>query len=558
MICCATGLPATSSAQSLALQQVAAGLDRPVFLAQLPGDHRLFVVEQSGQIRILANGVLAQQPYLDISSQVTIGTSAGDERGLLGFAFHPDYLANGLFFVNYTTTIDGQLTTRVSRFSANGDPATAATADAASETELLSYVQPFNNHNGGMLAFGPNDGYLYIASGDGGSGNDPQNNAQTLSTLLGKLLRIDVNEGGPNAGTGGPAYDIPADNPFANGNGGLPEIWAYGLRNPWRFSFDSGTGDLYIGDVGQTAREEVDYREAGSEAGANFGWRVLEGTRCNTTVPGVTEETCNDMAAVAVAPVHEYPRTDGRAITGGYVYRGAAIPELQGVYIFGDYVLANIWSFLLDEGAVTRFQNRTDDLDPEQTLAALVSFSIDANGEIYVLSQDGGKVYRITREQGTAPAPQELLASFASADGDNSGGLTLAEAQVVWAELEPRVFGAMDLDGNDEVTERELLVSTGSGSIYATDTNGDERISLSELLRTIQFFNSNGLQCEAGSEDGYAPGVGSENCLRYSVDTNLDWHISLSEILRVIQFFNVGGYRYCPFTESEDGYCLVL
>jgi glucose/arabinose dehydrogenase/Ca2+-binding EF-hand superfamily protein len=547
-----------ADAQELALQEVARGLSRPVFMSQLPGDDRLFVTEQTGTIRILLNGALLPTPFLDISSRVTIGTSPGDERGLLGFAFHPAYLSNGLFFINYTTTVSGQLTTRVSRFSVEGDPATSNLANPDNEQFILSYEQPFNNHNGGMLAIGPNDGYLYIASGDGGSGNDPDNNAQTLTTLLGKLLRIDADEGGANAGTGTAFYDIPADNPFADGEGGLPEIWAYGLRNPWRFSFDADTGDLYMGDVGQVAREEVDYQAAGTGAGANYGWRILEGTRCNTTVPGVTEEICDAQEAVSVLPVHEYPRTDGQAITGGYVYRGAAIPELAGFYIFGDYVFANVWTFLMDSGIATEFRALSEDLDPEGALAALASFSVDEHNELYILSQDGGVIYRVVRQQDSSPDAQDVIANFETADADGNDGLTLAEAQTIWSSLNQRIFDALDTNDSASVSMNELLVATSSGPVYVTDTDGDGRISLNELLRAIQFFNTNGLHCEAGTEDGYAPGDGGHDCLRYTTDVNLDWNISLSELLRVIQFFNVDGYRFCPFEESEDGYCLVL
>ncbi|MFQ5527607.1 MAG: PQQ-dependent sugar dehydrogenase, partial [Thermoanaerobaculia bacterium] len=265
------------------LVEVAAGFDRPLGLVP-PGDGsgRLFVVEQGGRIKILDRGTELAEPFLDLSGSV----SCCDERGLLGLAFHPDYASDGLFFVNYTDLAGD---TVVSRFSVSS--ADANRADTGSETGILSFDQPFGNHNGGHLAFGP-DGYLYVSSGDGGSGGDPQNNGQSLDTLLGKILRVDV-DGSPVA--------IPPDNPFVNDPNARPEIWAYGLRNPWRFSFDRDTGDLFIGDVGQNAREEIDLQPGSSPGGENYGWRRMEGSRCFNPSSG-----CDN--GELVLPIAEYGR----------------------------------------------------------------------------------------------------------------------------------------------------------------------------------------------------------------------------------------------------------
>ena len=258
------------AADAIELELLAGGLDRPLGLIDAgDGSGRLFIVEQVGSIRIHDNGEVLSTPFLDLSSRV----SCCNERGLLGLAFHPDYAQNDFFFVNYT---DASGRTVVSRFSVSGDP---NRADAGSEVEVLSFDQPFSNHNGGHLAFGP-DGYLYIATGDGGSGGDPQNNGQQLDTLLGKILRVDV-DGLPLA--------IPPDNPFVGDTTARDEIWAYGLRNPWRFSFDRRTGDLFIADVGQDRREEIDLQPSGSPGGQNYGWRRMEGSICFQPASGCTD-----------------------------------------------------------------------------------------------------------------------------------------------------------------------------------------------------------------------------------------------------------------------------
>lgn len=334
-------------------QLFVSGLQRPVDL-QADGSGRLFVIEKVGRIRTIQNGQLLLTPFLDITDRVN---NSGNEMGLLGLAFHPAYSQNGFLYVNYTGRGGN---TFISRFNASGD-----NADPNSEKILLTVDQPFPNHNGGVLAFGP-DGYLYAGLGDGGLGGDPFGNAQSLSTLLGKILRIDINNGDP--------YAVPADNPFGN------EIWAYGLRNPWRMSFDSMTGDLYIADVGQGTWEEIDYLPAGSPGGTNFGWDFREGAHdYEGTAP-----------SGLVDPVAEYSHAEGGcSVTGGYVYRGA-MTEWNGIYLYGDYCTGFIWGLI-----------RSNDGWQKQLLfdvdVTITSFGQDEAGEIYLLSDSGG-IYRLARK----------------------------------------------------------------------------------------------------------------------------------------------------------------
>ena len=333
---------------------IVSGLDRPVDVQSAhDGSGRLFIIEKYGAIRIVKDGHLYDQPFLNIDSRVD---DSGNEMGLLGLAFHPNYEQNGYFYINYTGE-GGH--TRISRFTASGD-----TADPQSEQVLTIVEQPYENHNGGAVVFGP-DGYLYLGLGDGGAGGDPHKNGQNTSVLLGKILRIDVNNGDP--------YAIPADNPFGN------EVWAYGLRNPWRFSFDRATGDLWIGDVGQGEWEEVDYLPAGSPGGANFGWSVMEGNHGYDGVPR------SDL----LLPVAEYSHSNpysGCSVTGGFVYRGS-MPEWNGVYLYGDYCTGHVWG-LIKSGAQWQVQLLFE------APILITSFGQDQNGEIYLLSDDG-KVYQL-------------------------------------------------------------------------------------------------------------------------------------------------------------------
>ena len=335
-------------------QLVVSGLDRPVDL-QADGSGRLFAIEKAGRIRIIQDGQLSPQPFLDITDRVGSG---GSEQGLLGLAFHPQYSQNGRFFVNYT---DKNGDTVIARFQVSGDP---DTADPDSEVKLLGIDQPYQNHNGGVLAFGP-DGYLYAGLGDGGSAGDPQENAQNTNSLLGKILRIDVNSGD--------TFSVPADNPFGN------EVWAYGLRNPWRLSFDKATGDLYIGDVGQNTWEEIDYLPAGSPGGTNFGWDQREGAHDyeGSASPDFTE------------PVAEYSHPEGGcSVTGGYVYRGS-MPEWNGIYLYGDYCTGMIWGLFQMDGSWQK--QKLFDVD-----FTITSFGQDQSGEIYLVS-DGG-VYKLVKK----------------------------------------------------------------------------------------------------------------------------------------------------------------
>jgi glucose/arabinose dehydrogenase len=346
-------------------QLVADGLERPVGLFNAgDGSARLFVLEQPGTIRMIKEGKVLSTPFLDIVDRVGSG---GSEQGLLGLAFHPNYAENGHFYINYT---DRNGNTVIARFNITDNP---DQADPASEVQLLGVEQPFGNHNGGMLAFGP-DGYLYLGMGDGGSAGDPFGNAQSLNTLLGKILRIDVNDGDP--------YSIPPDNPYVNG-GGRPEIWAYGLRNPWRFSFDLLTNDLYIGDVGQNQWEEIDFLPAGSPGGANFGWNYREGAHPYEGNP--------PAGLNLIDPVAEYDHSQGCSVTGGYVYRDQDLLDWNGVYLYGDYCSGLVWGLLhLPDGS---WQNAR----LFESGARITSFGQDQAGEIYLVDHQGG-IYRLAKK----------------------------------------------------------------------------------------------------------------------------------------------------------------
>lgn len=353
--------PPVGEAQ-VTLNTIVSGLAFPLFLAAAPGDAtRLFVVEKRGTIRIVEGTTLRQTPFLDLSGRV----SGGSEQGLLGLAFHPDYPANRLFVVNYTDTGGA---TRVSTFrTLAGDP---NQADPTSEQVLLTVPQPFANHNGGMVAFGP-DGMLYIGLGDGGSAGDPQGNGQSRTTLLGKLLRVAVSGAG--------VLSIPADNPFVNQAGTRPEIWSLGIRNPWRFSFDRATGDLYLADVGQNQREEVNASRAPAAArGLNFGWNAMEGSHCFQPQAGC------DQTGLTL-PVLEYDHGQGCSVTGGYVYRGTALPELRGHYFYGDFCRGWIRSFRLQNGQAIDAREWPDLASGGQ----ITSFGEDAAGELYLLTAAG-------------------------------------------------------------------------------------------------------------------------------------------------------------------------
>ncbi len=360
------------SAIDLELEPVAGSLSAPV-LATSAGDgsDRLFVVEQGGRIRIVRDGRLIEEPFLDISGRI----SSGGERGLLGLAFHPRFPGDPRFFVNYT---DAAGDTVVSSFRVRGGAGSSADqADPASEVVLLRIDQPYPNHNGGGLVFGP-DGDLYIGTGDGGSGGDPQGNGQRLDTLLGKLLRIDVDAAPAPAGR---QYGIPPDNPFSASDGAA-EIWAYGLRNPWRFSFDRATGDIWIGDVGQGRYEEVDRTHAGAVPPLNYGWNRMEASHCFEPETG-----CDDSGLAP--PISEYSHDLGCAVTGGHVARGPAAGPLDGVYVFGDYCSGRIWG--LDAAGPDR-QGPVLLLESGRSIS---SFGEDERGRIYLTDLARGELLRL-------------------------------------------------------------------------------------------------------------------------------------------------------------------
>ena len=365
------GYMAAPAFAGLEAEIFATGFTNPIFVTSPPGDPRLFVVEQRGTIQIIENGMTLGTPFLDIQDIV----AAGGERGLLGLAFHPDYASNGFFYVHYSNErVGSEGDTVVSRFSVSGNP---NVADDLSELILIEEDQPFANHNGGMIAFRPGDTnhFLYIALGDGGSAGDPDNRAQNLDLRLGKMLRIDVDQ---------ELAETPAaGNPFI-GVAGNDFIWSYGLRNPWRFSFDRLTGDMYIGDVGQNAVEEIDFEAAASAGGVNYGWRLLEGTMDHNCT------NCDQDRMNTELPIHEYGHIDGISVTGGYVYRGSDIPSLQGTYFFGD-LTGRIWSLRYDGATVTEFMERTSILPSAQTI---VSFGEDSDGEMYIVGH-GGTIFRL-------------------------------------------------------------------------------------------------------------------------------------------------------------------
>ncbi len=374
---------------SLSSELVSDGFKKPVFVISYPTDASiLYVVEQAGKIIVLDSGQKKSEPFFNINKRVVNPFRPGDERGLLGFAFHPDYENNKKFYINY---IDNDGHTIVSEFIAQSK----YKADHNSERVLLKLEQPYGNHNGGHIEFGK-DGYLYIAIGDGGAAGDPLDSGQDLTSLFGKVIRIDIN---------GSPYSIPKSNPFYGIKNAREEVWAWGLRNVWRFSFDKKTGDIYYGDVGQNKWEEVNFEPASSSGGNNYGWRQMEASYCFEP-----KENCKRDGMVL--PIIEYPNdayhpafalgrknqlnVEGCSVTGGYVYRGKKLKGFEGVYFFGDYCSGNIWSFKVIDGKANEFKNRTEEIniaDGEFT-NYISSFGQDADGEIYIVDYNGA-VYKI-------------------------------------------------------------------------------------------------------------------------------------------------------------------
>jgi cysteine-rich repeat protein len=368
------------SSEDLGLELVASGLFQPLWVVAPPQDfERLLVVEQNGLVQLVRNGVLQATPFLDLRGRI----SCCGERGLLSLVFHPGYAENRRFFVNYT---DAQGATVVSRWRTSDDP---DRTDADSEQVLFRIPQDFTNHNGGQLAFGP-DGFLYVGMGDGGGAGDTRERAQDPASLLGKLLRVDVDV------EAAPFHGVPTDNP--NAAAGLPRglIWASGLRNPWRFAFDDLTGDLFLSDVGQGEREEINVQPAGSDGGENYGWDVFEGSLCYDPQPHYP--TCSAAPESFIEPVHEYSHQLGCSITGGFVYRGCRLPDLHGTYFYSDFCTPFVRTFEYAEGAAIRHRNRTADvLSAGTSLGSVTSFGLDARGEMYLTTFDG-KVFRIVPE----------------------------------------------------------------------------------------------------------------------------------------------------------------
>lgn len=364
-----TRAASANSTFSIGADEFITDLKKPVLVTHAgDGSGRLFIVEQAGRILIAENGRVRETPFLNIRDKVN---SDGSERGLLSVAFHPEYQDNGIFFVNYTAKPDGS--TVIERYRVSDDP---NVADESSGQVILQFAQPEPNHNGGMMAFGP-DGYLYIGTGDGGGAGDRHGsigNGQNLDTLLGKILRVDVNTD---------TYQVPANNPFVGQANVKPEIWAYGLRNPWRFSFDRSTGDLYIGDVGQASKEEINFQPASSGGGENYGWRIMEGDECYDAAQNCKRK---DL----IPPIAVYSHDFGCSVTGGYVYRGQMYPWLVGQYIFADYCTGIVWAASREASGAwnTKQVGKFDD--------TISSFGQDETGEMYVVGHGNGVIYKLT------------------------------------------------------------------------------------------------------------------------------------------------------------------
>jgi len=434
------------------------GFSRPAQLTHAnDGTGRLFVVEQAGRVWVIDGGEVLSDPFLDISGRV----SCCGERGLLSVAFPPGFAVKRYFYVNYT---DSSGDTAVSRFQLAGDP---NRADPGSEQILLSIDQPFSNHNGGQLAFGP-DGYLYIGTGDGGSGGDPQDNGQNPLRLLGKMLRIDVESGQV-------PYGIPDSNPFAFDDGHQPEIWALGLRNPWRFSFDRSTGDLYIADVGQNAYEEVNFQDASSAGGENYGWRIMEGNHCFDPDP------CD--SAGLVLPVAEYSQgSAGCSVIGGHVYRGVRWPRLAGVYLYGDYCSGRIWG-LRQTGAGWENQQLAN------TGRSISAFGLDELGAVFVVDYGSGEILAVTDpaaeafERVTVPAVAHLLGSGgtpwrAELSIANSTG-EAADVDLVFSDGGVTLDASAVVAPGGVVTWRDVLVD-----LFQLDP-GDQASGVVEISSTV-------------------------------------------------------------------------
>lgn len=420
----------------VALAPFAEGFNQPVQVVYAPGDfERVYVVEKPGSIIEVDIVTKVQTVFLDIESRVR---ETGNEQGLLSLVFHPDYQSNGYFYVYYTRADEDM---QLSRFEESDG---AKVGDPGSEFPMLVIPQGQSIHNGGTLLFGPSDGYLYLGTGDGRGGEDPLNSAQSLFDLRGKILRLDVDGGSP--------YASPEDNPFFGPlDNARDEVWAYGLRNPWRMSFDRATGDLYVGDVGQGTHEEINVQPSASEGGENYGWRIAEGFACRGG-----GGTCGTNAGFT-PPLLDFTRDEARAITGGYVYRGGAAKAYQGLYVFGDYVRGHIWTLRYTGSGFTELQEHSATLDPDGNLANNVSsFGEDAVGNIYLCSIGEGLVYRF--EFGADTVPQ--------GDVNQNGVVDIIDLQLVVNAVLFFDIGDLDADVN------------GDGDVNIKDINFTVKIIL--------------------------------------------------------------------------------
>jgi len=453
------------------LEPMLTGFRRPVFVtgSGIEGDARLFVVEKGGLIRIVEDGEIIDDPFLDVSDIIT---AQGNEQGLLGLAFHPDYENNGRFFIAYTADSAGAGDNTVAEYAVSAsDP---NQADPGSATVLLAIEDFAANHNGGMLAFGP-DGYLYFGTGDGGQGGDPRDNGQNTEALLGKMLRLDVDnrEGGP--------YGIPESNPFVDG-GGAPEVWAYGLRNPWRFSFDRQTGDLYIADVGQNRHEEVNFQPADSAGGENYGWNIVEGPEC------FIDDNCDKSGFVE--PVATYDHSNGCSITGGYVYRGATYPEIAGGYFYADYCSGQVWMMTRD--ASGEFSTSV----VIQGIRSITSFGQDNAGELYAVD-DGGNLRSLS--------VQRIVTTSAPKTEKDPVKLTLESPDFGNGRSLPAVYTCDGEGTSPQITWDQTPAGTRSFVILFDDTSVDEEIQSQWMLFNIPPV---GFQIGANVPEGPQIGAG--------------------------------------------------
>jgi uncharacterized protein (TIGR03437 family) len=482
------------------LNSVVRGLDLPTYLTHAgDGSDILYIVEQRGRIRLLRNGVLESTPFLDIVARV----GCCGERGLLSVAFPPGYTSKGYSYVNYTNR---QGNTVISRFRTNTG---RLTADPTSEQILLTITQPFANHNGGQMKFGP-DGFLYIGMGDGGSGGDPQNNGQNRQALLGKMLRIDVESNLER-------YTVPTSNPFVNDSAYRPEIWALGLRNPWRFSFDRATGDMFIADVGQNALEEISYQPASSRGGENYGWRLMEGSNC------FTPQNCNQQGLTL--PIFDYGRSQGDcSVTGGYVYRGSRFPAQQGTYLFGDFCTGRLWGI------------RPNGTNPRWTVQGvqvtgmnISSFGEDEAGEVYLMHHEGspqGEVFLLTFgaprftagsivnaasfEGGLVPGSIATLfgASLSTVNGIRSADAyplptSLNGARITINGIEAPIFAVANVGGREQINfQVPFNVLPGRGVLTLSNSGQEQQIEVNISAVQPGIFTSDGTQAAATSPRG--------------------------------------------------------